>query len=327
MADQWGGQQEQPQQPQDSPGWSGGETTPNWPPPGDQTQQLPPYAAGPPAEAGYGTPPSYVPPSDPGYGAPPNYAPGYPPPNYPPNYGYGPPPPPQQTGNGAAIAGFILAFLLAPLGLVFSIIGLRKADKVGGTGRSLAIAGIIISALDLVAAGVLIATLGVSSKPTVVASNAASHPSSAASSAAANSGFGSSPSPSSTSTDAGTGLSDPGCTSAESSFQSVLSKIQTDETKLSTDEAASDPNALQTDLAAFTTDVQGIKTALDSALAQAQHQSVKDAIQAMDTDTNTVLTGLQAIEKGDTSQLSDFTDAAGRLGSDGDALDSLCSSL
>ncbi len=60
--------------------------------------------------------------------------------------------------------------------------------------------------------------------------------------------------------------------------------------------------------------MQGIKTALDSALGQAQHQWVKDKIQAMDTDINTVLTGLQAIEKGDTSQLSEFTDAAADSG-------------
>ena len=96
---------------------------------------------------------------------------------------------------------------------------------------------------------------------------------------------------------------------------------------LNTDASGSDQAALQTDLAKFTTDVQGVKTSLDSALSHAQHQSVKDKIQTMDTDVNTVLTGLQALEKGDTSQVSQFTDAASRLTSDGDALDSLCSSL
>ena len=120
---------------------------------------------------------------------------------------------------------------------------------------------------------------------------------------------------------------DPGCTSAESSFQAMLGTIQTDESKLTTDASGSDQTAMQSDLAKFTTDVQGIKTALDSALTQAQHQSVKDKIQTMDADINTVLTGLQAIQSGDTSQLTQFTDAASRLGTDGDALDSICSSL
>jgi hypothetical protein len=118
---------------------------------------------------------------------------------------------------------------------------------------------------------------------------------------------------------------DPGCTSAEASFRSMLGKLQTDESKLTAD--SSDNTAMQADLTTFTGDIQSIKTSLDSSLAQAKHQSVKDKIQAMDTDVNTVLTGLQAIQNGDTSQLNQFEAAAGRLGSDGDALDNICSSL
>lgn len=120
---------------------------------------------------------------------------------------------------------------------------------------------------------------------------------------------------------------DPGCTAAENSFRSMLSTIETDENKLTTDASGSDSSAMQADLGKFTTDVQNIKSALDSALTQAKHQSVKDKIQAMDDDINTVLTGLQSIQSGDTSQLSDFEAAAGRLGPDGTALDDICSSL
>lgn len=198
--------------------------------------------------------------------------------------GYGYPMPPQEQKNGFSIAGLILSFLPL-LGIIFSVLGLTRASKVGGKGRGLAIAGLVLSIAFIGG----YAAIGIAvSKSTAL---------------------------------------DPGCTSAESSFQSMLSKLQADESKLTTDASGSNQSTTQTDLASFTTDVQGIKTALDSALNQAQHQSVKDKIQTMDTDVNTVLTGLQALQNGDTSQLTQFTDAAGRLGTDGDELDSICGSL
>ncbi|MCL1846979.1 MAG: DUF4190 domain-containing protein [Coriobacteriia bacterium] len=45
-----------------------------------------------------------------------------------------------------AIAGFIVAFFLPPLGLVFSIIALATMKSRSQTGKGLAIAGTIISA-------------------------------------------------------------------------------------------------------------------------------------------------------------------------------------
>ncbi len=69
----------------------------------------------------------------------------------------------KKASNGMATAGFILALLtfffgaipvlgwiLWILGLVFSIIGLSKASQLGGTGKGLAIAGLVISLIDLV---------------------------------------------------------------------------------------------------------------------------------------------------------------------------------
>ncbi len=62
-----------------------------------------------------------------------------------------------------ATAGFVLALLTVflgwipvlgwimwVLGLVFSIIGLSKASKLGGAGRGLAIAGLVISLLGII---------------------------------------------------------------------------------------------------------------------------------------------------------------------------------
>jgi hypothetical protein len=296
VSDPWG-QQQQPggewSSPQGSQG--GSESGSFGPPPADPQYgaPAPQYGAPPQQQPQYGAPqPTYGEQAQ--YGAPPQqpydqsqY--GAAPPPYggqvPPAGGYGYPMPPQQEQkNGFSVAGLILS-ILPLLGIIFSILGLTRAAKIGGKGRGLAIAGLVLS---LAFAGGYSALLIAASHSTAL---------------------------------------DPGCTSAEASFRSMLSKIQADESKLSADESSSDQTAMQQDLGAFTNDVQGIKTALDSALGQAQHQSVKDKIQAMDTDINTVLTGLQAIEKGDTSQITQFSDAAGRLGSDGDALDNLCSSL
>lgn len=62
-----------------------------------------------------------------------------------------------SSTNGFAIAGFVLSFFIPLLGLIFSIVGLRKADECG-SGRGLAIAGIVISILDMVLAIIIVAS-------------------------------------------------------------------------------------------------------------------------------------------------------------------------
>ena len=63
------------------------------------------------------------------------------------------PPMPQRT-SGLAIAGFIVSFFCGVVGLVLSILGRNECKRSGGAvgGGGLAIAGIVISALHLVAA-------------------------------------------------------------------------------------------------------------------------------------------------------------------------------
>jgi len=65
---------------------------------------------------------------------------------------------PRRT-NRAAIWGFVLAFLVAPAGLVLSAVGMRQARRRGEKGRGLAIAGLVIS-LVLLAAGALVLVSG-----------------------------------------------------------------------------------------------------------------------------------------------------------------------
>lgn len=54
-----------------------------------------------------------------------------------------------ESWNGLAIAGFIVSFFSCVVGLILSIIGLKKVRQSGENGKGLAIAGIIISAVEL----------------------------------------------------------------------------------------------------------------------------------------------------------------------------------
>ena len=58
---------------------------------------------------------------------------------------------PAQQTNTMAIVGFILSFFVSLAGLICSIFGYRNAPQYGGNGRSLAIAGIVISAVSIAA--------------------------------------------------------------------------------------------------------------------------------------------------------------------------------
>ncbi|GAA1237410.1 hypothetical protein JOF42_001409 [Microbacterium phyllosphaerae] len=60
-------------------------------------------------------------------------------------------PPAAAPGNGLAIAGLVLAFVIAPLGLILSIVAAVKLGKAGAP-KGIAIAGIIIGAIITVIA-------------------------------------------------------------------------------------------------------------------------------------------------------------------------------
>lgn len=54
-----------------------------------------------------------------------------------------------QDGNAVAIVGFVMSFFVALAGLICSIIGYRKAVNEGAPHKGLALAGIIISAVNM----------------------------------------------------------------------------------------------------------------------------------------------------------------------------------
>ena len=53
--------------------------------------------------------------------------------------------------NGMAIAGFVCSFFVAILGVIFGIVGLSQIKKTGEGGKGLAIAGIVIGGVSIVA--------------------------------------------------------------------------------------------------------------------------------------------------------------------------------
>lgn len=86
-----------------------------------------------------------APPVDQAYAAAPAAPTAYPVPNQP-YAGAAPVAPPATPGKGLAIVGFVLAFLIPPVGAIISIIALVKLNKSGGS-KGLAIAGIILGVL------------------------------------------------------------------------------------------------------------------------------------------------------------------------------------
>ena len=57
------------------------------------------------------------------------------------------PPPASRPTSGLAITGLILAFVIAPIGFVLSLIAIFKTGATKAKGRGLAIAGVIVSVL------------------------------------------------------------------------------------------------------------------------------------------------------------------------------------
>lgn len=70
----------------------------------------------------------------------------------PPQGGYYPPPPPQgPPTNTMAIISLVLAFVFAPAGLILGFIARKQIKETGEGGAGLALAGIIISIVQIVA--------------------------------------------------------------------------------------------------------------------------------------------------------------------------------
>ena len=61
----------------------------------------------------------------------------------------------QEKRNIIAMLGFVFAFFSPIIGLILSIVGLKRANQLNGLGRGQAIAGIIVSIVSMVLSLVL----------------------------------------------------------------------------------------------------------------------------------------------------------------------------
>lgn len=60
---------------------------------------------------------------------------------------------PQAQQSGLCIAGFIVSFFSGIIGMILSVMGIRKCNKEGLRGKGFGIAGITISAIKLIIIG------------------------------------------------------------------------------------------------------------------------------------------------------------------------------
>jgi hypothetical protein len=118
---------------------------------------------------------------------------------------------------------------------------------------------------------------------------------------------------------------DPGCISAENAFQSMTNKISSDDSAMSAD--ANNRAKEKADIKGFITDVQTLVTKLNAAEAEATHQSVRSTVGKASSDMSTMLSALQAVENGNTSQSSVLDNKASSMNGDGTAIDNICSSF
>jgi len=66
---------------------------------------------------------------------------------------------PVKTTNTLAIVGFVFAFIIPLVGLICSIMGYKRADRdFGGAQKGLALAGFIISLIDIVITLIIVIT-------------------------------------------------------------------------------------------------------------------------------------------------------------------------
>ena len=63
---------------------------------------------------------------------------------------------PQENNNTIALVGFIMSFLVTIAGLICSIIGFNRAKNLGLPRKNLALAGIIISIVNMVIGVILV---------------------------------------------------------------------------------------------------------------------------------------------------------------------------
>ncbi len=139
--------------PTPGPQTDGDARVPGWAGSGRQPAGFAPYPGGPYVQGPYAQGNGPYPQQQPWQGS--GYAPNYAPRLFPQQPGWIPPSA-YARWNALCIAGFIVSFIIAPVGLVLSIIALVQIHRTGERSKGMAIAGIAVSIVHMVLVVLLI---------------------------------------------------------------------------------------------------------------------------------------------------------------------------
>jgi hypothetical protein len=207
---------------------------------------------------------------------------GYPPAGYPPpGYGYGYEPQASQKTNTMAILGLVFAFVISPLGIVFSAIGLSQIKKRRENGRGIALAGLILGIVFTLLGVLALALLAVGAANTAVDTSSAEQARASLSQA-----LGDDPSSDDTATDPTTGAGsggadDPtGVSGACTVILPALMNLESDMAKVTTVDGYSQAlTKLETTLNSATAGVSDAQFVQDVAQLSADLEKASAAVQ------------------------------------------------
>lgn len=117
---------------------------------------------------------------------------------------------------------------------------------------------------------------------------------------------------------------DPGCVSAKASVTAFRNTVLTDEAAIQKDRADGNTALVDNDIYGLVNDMISDEALIRKAQDAAALADLQNADSTMDGDLLTVITGYQALQRGDVSQTTQTEDASGAALADADKIDALC---
>ena len=117
---------------------------------------------------------------------------------------------------------------------------------------------------------------------------------------------------------------DPGCVTAEAGVTAFRTHVTTDQAAIQNAEALDNETLLDTDIDGLVNDMITDEGVIHKAAPAATSVELQNADSAMDSDLQTVITGYQALQQGDTSQTTQTTTASSAVLTDATTIDGLC---
>lgn len=190
---------------------------------------------------------------------------------------------PSVRSNPAAVAGAALS-VIPLVGMAFSVLGLTRAQALGGAGRTVATVGLVFSVVLTVGEGVAAYEL---SRPT-------------------------------------SSIADPACVSTRAEVDDVQLRLADDASALSAAQSSGDATASTSATSALVTDLRAVKSSLDAGAGRATHADVRVGIEAFDADLGTLISAVRQIASGGQSAQDELQAAEAKLRADGQSVDVLC---